>query len=281
VQRTSSTNRANGLVMPTLLEIQCAVERSLVARENTPAAAHVFAGGLAPEARLNIYRNTFIGTLTTALRRSFPAVHSLVGAPFFESAVCLFIQAQPPRSAYLNEYGEAFPRFLDAFDPAASVPYLADVARLEWAVNRALHAIDVESLDLSRLSDLSTAEQSSVAFVPHPSITLVDARYPVDAIWRAVLDQDDAAMAGIDLQAGPVWLLVERRESGVAVTRSSEPAWKFASALFASRPLQDAIDAASDIEAPILLADHLAAGRIIACNLPIRRAGEEAPEMQP
>jgi hypothetical protein len=249
--------------MPTLLEIQRAVDRSLVAREDSPAVAHVVADGLAPEARLNIYRNTFIGTLTTALRLAFPAVHRLGGAPFFESAVRLFIEAQPPRSAYLNDYGEAFPGFLDAFDSAASVPYLAEVARLEWAVNRALHAIDVDALDLSRLFELGPAEQSSVAFVPHPSITLVNARYPVDAIWRAVLDQDDDAMAGIDLQTGPVWLLVERRESGVVVTRCGEPAWKFASALFASHSLQDAIDAAPDIDAPILLADHLAAGRII------------------
>jgi hypothetical protein len=257
--------------MPTLLEIQRAVERSLVAGEDS-IAAYVLADGFAREDRLGIYRNTFIGTLTAALRVSFPAVHSLVGVPFFETAVRLFIEERPPRSAYLNDYGEAFPHFLDRYVPAASVPYLPEVARLEWAVNSALHAIDVEPLDLSRLSGLDPADQSNVAFVRHPSIGLVRARYPVDAIWRAVLDQDEAAMASIDLEAGPAWLLVERGESEVKVTRCSEPAWQFASALFASHALQDAIDASPDIDAPILLADHLAAGRIIAFNVPIREA---------
>jgi len=250
--------------MPTLLEVQPAVHRTVVARDDAGAAAYIVADGLFPEARLNIYRNTLIGTLTTALRLSFPAVHHLVGAEFFERAARIFMEAQPPRSAYLNDYGEAFPGFLSGFAPAASVPYLSDVARLEWAVNRALHAIDVGPLDLSALSALDPADQSRIAFVPHPSIGLVEADYPVDAIWRAVLDQDDDALAKIDLQSGPVRLLVARRQGGIEVTRCSEPAWRFASALFASRPLEEAVDAAPGIDASVLLADHLAAGRVTA-----------------
>jgi hypothetical protein len=253
--------------MPTLLDVQRAVRRSLVARDDAEAAAYIVADQLLPGARLNIYRNTFIGTLTTALRLSFPAVHRLVGAEFFEGAAAIFTASQPPRSAYLNDYGAAFPEFLQGFAPAASVPYLADVARLEWAVNRALHAIDEAPLDLSQLAALDPGAQSRIAFVPHPSVGLVAAAYPVDAIWRAVLDQDEAIMAKIDFHSGPIWLLVERRESGIGVTRCSEPAWRFASALFASCPLQDAIDAAPEIDAPVLLADHLTTGRITAFRI--------------
>jgi hypothetical protein len=219
---------------------------------------------LAPEARLNVYRNTFVGTLTTALRLSFPAVYRLVGAEFFESAARLFIEAEPPRSAWLDDYGDAFPEFLARFARAASLPYLAGVARLEWAVSRALHAPDVEALDLSRLSVLDPADHSRIAFVPHPSVGLVRADHPIDAVWRAVLEQDDKAMTRIDLSSGPVRLLVQRAKSGIEV---SEPAWRFASALFASEPLQAATDAAPDVDASILLADHLAAQRFVDFTL--------------
>jgi len=85
--------------MPTLLDLQRAVYRGLVAGEDGPCAAHVVADGIVGAARLNVYRNTFIGNLTTALRLVYPAIRRLVGAPFFESAVRLFIEAEPPRSA--------------------------------------------------------------------------------------------------------------------------------------------------------------------------------------
>ncbi len=82
--------------MPTLLELQRAVCRGLMAGEDGPCAAHIVADGIAGAARLNIYRNTVIGNLTTALRLVYPVTHRLVGAPFFESAARLFIEAQPP-----------------------------------------------------------------------------------------------------------------------------------------------------------------------------------------
>jgi Putative DNA-binding domain len=124
--------------MPTMLELQRAVYRGLVVGEDGPCAEHVVAEGIAGEARLNIYRNTFIANLTTALRLVYPAIHCLVGALFFESAARFFIEAQPPRSAWLDEYGADFPEFLAGFAPAASLPYLPGVARLERAVNTAL-----------------------------------------------------------------------------------------------------------------------------------------------
>ncbi|MGH6973460.1 MAG: DNA-binding domain-containing protein, partial [Stellaceae bacterium] len=66
--------------MSTLLEIQRAVARSLLAPDDGAAPAYIVADGLAAEARLNIYRNTIIASLTAALRLSYPAVHRLVGA---------------------------------------------------------------------------------------------------------------------------------------------------------------------------------------------------------
>jgi hypothetical protein len=253
--------------MTRLIELQRAVYRSLVGGDDEPAAAHVVADGIAGAARLGVYRNTFVGGLTTALRLVYPAIHRLVGAPFFESAARLFIESEPPQSAWLDEYGAGFPEFLADFAPAASLAYLPGVARLERAVNRALHAADAEPLDLSRLAGIATDDHGHIAFVPHPSVGLVQAGYPVDAIWWAVLAEDDAAMAAIDLAKGPVWLMVEGSASGVEVLRMPEPEWRFLSELCASRPLLEAIDAAPGIDAAGLLAGHLAAGRFIDIDL--------------
>jgi hypothetical protein len=252
--------------MPTLLEIERAVYRSLVERDNA-VAAYVLTDGLAPAARLDVYRNTFIGTLTTALRLSFPAVHRLVGDEFFDGAAGRFIQAEPPCSAYLNDYGADFPAFLDTFEPAASLPYLSDVARLEWAVSRAIHAPDAGPLDISRLSTIHPGDYCRISFVPHPSVGLIRAGYPADQIWRSVLARDDAAMAAIELATGTVWLLVQRLEAGLGVKRLSEPAWRFMAALCAGEPLQAAIDSAPELDVATSLAEHLAAGGFVGFEM--------------
>jgi hypothetical protein len=165
--------------------------------------------------------------------------------------------------ACLDFYGGAFPEFLERFQPAASLPYLPDVARLERAVSRALHAAAAKALAPAELADLPQSAQGSVSFVPHPSVGLLSSNYPVDTIWRAVLAPDDAALAAIDLNSGSVWLLVERTAGTVEVTRLNERCWRFAEALFAGWPLLDALERADSDEAPAWLAAHIAAGRFV------------------
>ena len=103
--------------------------------------------------------------------------------------------------------------------------------------------------------------------MPHPSVGLIRTEYPVDVVWRAVLEQDDAALAAIDLAAGPVWLLVERLESGIDVRRMGQSAWHFTAALCAGRPLHAALEEARNGAAHTVLAEDLAAGRFIGFSL--------------
>src|SRR5882762_4990167 len=252
---------------PSLLELQRALRASLLTHDDRGISAHVVDAGMTPAERLDVYRNTFASVLTTALRLSYPAAHRLVGAEFFEGAARVFIEVHPPRSACLDDYGEGLADFLSAFEPAASLAYLPDVTRLEWAVNRALHASDAEPLDPRHLAALAEAEKARVRFVPHPSVSLLRVDYPADLIWRAVLEEDDDALSAIDPGARPARLLVQRLATGVEVRRMSESAWRIIAALFAGRPLAAALDEAPDTEASALLADHLAAGRFIDFQL--------------
>ena len=79
--------------------------------------------------------------------------------------------------------------------------------------------------------------------------------------------QDDAAIAAIELGSGPVWLLVQRFETGVDVRRINEKEWQFAAQLCAGRPLQAALDATPGFDAATALAGYLAAGRFTGFKL--------------
>jgi hypothetical protein len=253
--------------VPTLREIQDALRAGILRQEDNAAAMHIVDDGLAPQERLDIYRNTFASALTTALRLTYPAVRRLVGPEFFEAAAQIFIHERPPSRAYLDDYGAEFPEFLAGFRPAAALAYLPDVARLEWAVSRALHAPDRAPFDLARLAAVEATDQACVRLVPHPSVSLIGALWPVDQIWRSVLEQDDTALAAIDLASGPIWLTVHRSANGPEVVRVEEAEWRFTRNLCSGQPLASALETADTLDAFTVLANHLAAGRFVDFNL--------------
>jgi hypothetical protein len=248
--------------MPTLHEAQQAMRVSLVDGDDRAMAA-LLSEQVSPDT-INIYRNTFLLSLTKALRLSYPVVLRLVGEEFFEATAQRFVIEQPPCVAHLDQYGDAFPEFLQSFEPSASLPYLADVARLEWSISCALHAPDKNPLDLRELALISPEDQGRVCFVGHPSVQLLHLDHPADYIWQAVIDGDDKALRSVDVSAGRVRLLVERRETGVEFTRLEREHWRFAERLLSGFPIQEALNDACNIDAPAAIAEHLASGRFIS-----------------
>jgi hypothetical protein len=255
------------LRVPTLPELQRAMQRSLLDCADGDASTWVIADGLDAATRLGIYRNTCASVLSSALRLAFPAVQHLVGPVFFDGAARLFVAQAPPRSAWLDEYGAEFPDFLDRLPQAASVPYLADVARLEWHVNLVLHAPDAAPLDIARLTALGEAGPAELRFQSHPAVRLLRCEFPVDVIWRAVLERDDRTMEAVNLADGPVWLLVHRTQSGIDVVRLGECEWRFTAALFLGKSLPAALEEASCDDAHAVLALHLARGCLVDASV--------------
>jgi hypothetical protein len=178
------------------------------------AAGLVCDDGIAAGARLAIYRHHVFTSLTAALESTYPVVVRLVDLRFFRFAADRYIRTYPPSSPCLFEYGATLGEFLAGFEPSQPLAYLPDVARLEWAMNIALHApeaVPIERVALSR----------SPRIALHPSVTLLQSPWPVDAIWRA--NQPGATDDRVDLNAGGVRLQVWRAGDEV-LFRSLSPA---------------------------------------------------------
>jgi hypothetical protein len=134
--------------------------------------------------RFRVYRNNVRHGLAEALEAAYPATARLVGTDFFRAMAQVFVTQETRRSRSLALFGGGFPAFVAAFPPAASVRYLADVARLERAVLEAQHEADARPLDpdvLLQLGDRLVAAR----FVRHPAARLVPSPHPVVAIWQA------------------------------------------------------------------------------------------------
>lgn len=227
---------------------------------------HIMDGGLPPAERLSIYRNNFFHGAISALSLTYPGVRKLLGRECFEAIADQFVRASPPRIAWLDEYGADFPDFLLSRPSLSAISYLGDVARLEWFINRALHADDRPPLDHSALCALDETLASGVRLVAHPSFSLLQTSSPADQILAAVLNNDDAEMGAVDLDSGPTWLVIHRRDGGISVRRLEEMAWRFADRLRQGARLDDASQlVAGNVDE--LLAAHLSSGHFSSFSI--------------
>jgi hypothetical protein len=140
-------------------------------------------GASASEARFNVYRNNVTVSLLDALAARFSATQKIVGESFFKNMARLFMTQHPPSSPLMMFYGEDFPDFIASFEPAAAIPYLADVARLEAAQTRAYHAEDREPLDPAVLQTIMAEDLGYARFTLHPSLEIVSSPHPIVTIW--------------------------------------------------------------------------------------------------
>lgn len=161
-----------------------------------------------------VYRNNVMVSLIDALAARFPVTARLVGGDFFRAMARAFIHDSPPDSPLLTTYGDDLPRFIEGFHPAGSVPYLADVARLEAARTRACHAADASPLARDAFKGWSGERLAAARLTLHPSAEALSSSYAVATIWSA--HQDDDIPEGLDPDA-PEDVLIARPDMEVKV----------------------------------------------------------------
>ena len=258
--------------MRSLADAQAGFARALAGDASALADLAVAPGGgaAAVAERIAIYRANGRANYRNALAATYPVVKRLTGAPFFDAAVDAFVEAHPPVAGDLNVYGENFAGFLAAYPPAATLPYLPDMARLEWAIDEASRAPDAPRMPdavLAALAQVAADRLPAVRLRLDPSCRLTTSHFPALRIWRANQPDRDGLEA-IDLDEGGVALVVRRDAQGIAIeaTGAGDHAWL--AALSRGATLGDALDAAQAADAAFdlgaALRAHIAAGTIAA-----------------
>jgi hypothetical protein len=231
------------------------MRRALLGGDAGPAAAAIAGDGIDPAARLDVYRHHVLATLTAALESTYPVVCRLVDRRFFGYAADAYVREHPPAGPCLFEYGEGFADFLAAFPPCRGLPYLPDVARLEWSMNAALHAEDTAPIDPAELAAVPPDALPRLTLAIEPSVSLLASPWPVDRIWRA--NQEGADEPAVDLDAGGVRLEIRRTDGAVGMRALDAATHGFRAALAAGRPLGHAAEAALALDPRFDLAGAL------------------------
>ncbi|TDJ47815.1 MAG: DUF2063 domain-containing protein [Gammaproteobacteria bacterium] len=188
--------------------------------------------GMSSEEHVLVYRRAILGTLVRALGNIFPVGKQLLGEQFFDGMARRYVQETPSRSSDLANYGASFSEFIARFGPAAELPYLPDVARLEWYWHRAFHAADEVAMDPGSLSAVSAGDTGRIIFHLPVSASLISSDFPIHRIW-AVNQQEWAGDTAIDLDEGGMYGMVWRRQYDMRIDTFDEPVWTFLNAVAA------------------------------------------------
>jgi hypothetical protein len=255
--------------MPSLRELQRSFAGAVFAGDGAPADFAVD-GAIRGADRIAIYRNAMFANYRKALGATYAVVLRLVGAPFFNTAVDAYVRAHASTCGDLNVYGDAFGEFLAGYPYAANLPYLPDVARLEWAIDEAQRAGDVvhepEGV-LAALAAVPPERLTDVELRLGPSCRLVASEYPILRLWQVnqpAHEGDDT----VDLGAGGDALLVRRDAAGVTLRQLPPGEFAFLETLAGRAPLGAALATARAADSAFDLGEalraHIAGGTIVA-----------------
>jgi hypothetical protein len=258
--------------MADLAALERAFADALVARNLDDAEVSAFEGAPARvRARLGLYRGNVQANAVRALANAYPVVAKLVGDEFMTGMARAFAAATPSTSGDLNEYGEGFADFIAAFPPAAELPYLPDVARLEWRVHRAHYAADAGPLDSTKLAATPPERVGELRLALHPACAIVQSKWPLARLWQIHQRDYDGAFE-IDWSDGGGAVLVDRPHWRVRVSAIDAASAEFLSACRGGVALADAVDRGQRVHAAFSLETRLAAWVesrvIVACELP-------------
>lgn len=227
----------------------------------------VILDGRFPAERLfQVYRNNFWIATEDALSGIYGVVKQLVGDQFFRVLVDHFLRNYPPRYGNVLQLGCDLPVFLCDFKLTAGLPYLSDIARLEWAYHQVFHAHDSAPFDIRSLGSIVPDKIPLLRFRLAPGSRLIYSPYPIFDIWRVNQPGYDGEQT-VDLDAGGDSILLSRPGLQVELQKLEPMDARFLHSLASGGNLEQASAAAVkqsrhfDLEQA--LGRHLATGTLV------------------
>ena len=138
-----------------------------------------------------------------ALGAAFPVIAQLIGDENFAALAQHFWRQQPPTCGDMAQWGGRLANFLAEARQLAAEPFLADVARVQWALHRASLAADA-SPDLASFACLSAEPPATPSLRLNPGVWLLASAFPVVSLIHAHLLPTDIQKSALAHAAAPL-----------------------------------------------------------------------------
>ncbi len=144
---------------------------------------------MAREDRLDIYAEGYFLRIVEALSEDFPQLERLLGQEAFHTLISDYLKEYPSQYTSLADVGGNLPNFLQGHNVSRNLPYIVDLAALEWAIVKAFYSENVERIALSKIAEISQDAWPNVKFKTHPSFQLLSSEWNVDLFWQCAVDE--------------------------------------------------------------------------------------------
>ncbi len=207
--------------MSRLGELQRRFQRCLLTPPKDLARPWVSTGGRAmPERQLAVYVHAYPARLKEALVSDYPALHRSIGDEAFDGLAQAYLEAHPSHSASLRHFGARLAEFI-ANEPAyRRLPWLAELARFEWALGEAFDAPDDPVATIGDMATIAAPDWPDMAVAIHPSVQRLDLRWNTAGMWAILSAEQPTPVTASEGSAVP-WLVW--REQLTTRFRSLEP----------------------------------------------------------
>lgn len=255
--------------MQSLSDVQAQFRAAVVSRDGTVPAMLLAPAPVA--GRLEIYRRHFREALVRHIAGRFPTVEWLLGSTRMRPLAEQFVRAAPPTAPCMAEYGAGF---IDAlkWDPTTGdVPYIGDVAELDWLLGGVSVAVSKPVLPIAALAAYPADRLPDCGLRLQPGTRYLKSGWPVDDLVRVRLgDQLPDRMSFVPQK---VALELSGARGQFRITRLDEPVMKFRAALAVGKTLGDAVDAGiaadAEFDFSLALATIFAEGLVIEIVSPV------------
>lgn len=173
-------------------------------------------GQLGGEERIDIYAQMYYARLVEVIEGDFPRVASILGCERIHDVVSAYLARYPSTSPSLRHLGRFFPAFLRDYAATANLPFLSDVATLEWARLDVFDATDAEPLRIEHLQTIAPDAWPTLKLQVIPAFQLMQSVWPVHEIWKVT---EENTLNPKDIAPAETVLRVWRREFMVYHTK--------------------------------------------------------------
>lgn len=228
--------------MKTLKDIQLQFQQSLFVEQQQLALHDLdFISSSYAKERFSVYRQTLLENLRNTLELTFPGLWVLLGAECANSIAYAFIKKLEhlPTTCCLDDWGYEFTSFFETVTELISLPYLKDVAVLEWFKHLSYYAAEMDGIDLSSLQHLSEQQLNEVKFNFQPSVFLLQSPFPLQKIFEVIENPNAEA---VDLSGDGAYAVVVRIEHRVEIYWVCQQEWHFLNALKQGKTLPQAYE---------------------------------------
>ncbi len=191
----------------------------------------------APNQLIQLYRNNFYISLSEILVDTFPVIQELVGDEFFAQLGKAYIKAQPPTAGSVTHFGQQLPSYIKQIPQTETLPYLGDVAHLEWEYARLGNQWPVaKTFPFEKLGTLNTSQWPQVIFKLSANAALLDSNFAILDIFNGVQKAD---VDNIDINKPQQILLISSAKANVSAIELTADVYSFLSSSTEGKPLAE------------------------------------------